>query len=67
MKYVILESASAQNLADAVNDKMVNGAQLVGGVIYDSNEKSYLQAILVETPSDNPPPRQPVNPFAHLS
>jgi hypothetical protein len=55
MKYVILESASAQNLADAVNDKMANGAQLVGGVSYDSNEKSYLQAILVETPVESTP------------
>lgn len=55
MKYVILESASAQNLADAVNDKMANGAQLVGGVSYDTTEKSYLQAILVETPVESTP------------
>ncbi len=55
MKYVILESASAQTLADAVNDKMAHGAQLVGGVSYDSKEKSYLQAILVETPVEPVP------------
>ena len=57
MKYVILESASAQTLADAVNTKMAHGAQLVGGVSYDSKEKSYLQAILVEvTVEDTPLP-----------
>lgn len=55
MKYVILESASAQTLADAVNDKMALGAQPLGGVSYDSKEKSYLQAILVETPVEPTP------------
>lgn len=55
MKYVILESASAQTLADAVNEKIANGAQLVGGVSYDSKEQSYLQAILVDMPVESTP------------